>query len=111
MYLGKRTLNNPDEYERLRALDLVDKSGAVDVAFSELDGLLNKTQLASQYFGKTHAWLSQKLNGCTVLNRKKSFTEAEYHQLVAAFRDIARRLAAHADEIDAAAMETPDAND
>lgn len=105
MYLGKAKLKDQEEYERLRALDLVDKSGAVDVAFSELGGIINKSQIASQYFNKTHAWLSQKLHGCTVLNRKKSFTEAEYHQLAEAFRHIAKRLMAHADEIDAAAME------
>lgn len=86
-------------------MDMVDKIGAVDVAFTELEGLINRTQLASQYFNRTHAWLSQKLNGCTVLNRKKAFTEAEYHQLAEAFRDIARRLNIHADEIDAAPMD------
>lgn len=108
MYLGKAKLKNPEEYERLRALDLVDKSGAVDVAFSELDGIINQSQLCTQYFNRTRAWLSQKLHGCTVLNRKKSFTEAEYGQLAEAFRHIARRLNAHADEIDAAAMDEPE---
>ena len=105
MYLGKANLKNPEEYEKLRAMDLVDKSGAVDIAFTELAGLVNKSQLASQYFNKSHAWLSQKLHGCTVLNRQKSFTESEYHQLAEAFRDIAKRLLAHADEIDAADMD------
>ena len=32
-------------------------------------------------------------------------TETEYHQLADALRDIAKRLNAHADEIDAAAMD------
>lgn len=105
MYLGKAKLKDIEEYERLRALDLVDKSGAVDVAFSELGGIINKSQIASQYFNKTQAWLSQKLHGCTVLNRKKSFTEEEYHQLAESFRHIAKRLMAHANEIDAAAMD------
>lgn len=109
MYLGKREIFNPEEYENRRNACLTDKAGATEVAFSELEGLINKSQIASQYFNKTHAWLSQKLHGSTVLNRKKSFTEEEYHQLAEAFRDIARRLTAHADEIDAAAMDdTPD---
>ena len=105
MYLGKANLKDPEKYEELRKMDMVDKSGAVDVAFSELGGLINKSQLASQYFNKSQAWLSQKMHGCTVLNRQKAFTEEEYHQLAEAFRDIAKRLIAHADEIDAAPMD------
>ncbi len=107
MYLGKSNLKNPQEYERLRELDLVDKSGAVDVAFSELEGLINLSQLARQYFKRSHAWFSQKLHGCMVLNRNKSFTESEYHELAEAFRHIAIRLNAHADEIDNASMDKP----
>jgi len=106
MYLGKLKLKNPERYEEFRAMDLIDKSGAVDIAFSELGGILNKSQIAEQYFGKSQAWFSQKLHGCTVLNRAKSFTEEEYNQLSDALRDIARRLTAHADEIDAAPMDS-----
>lgn len=105
MYLGKREIFNPSQHEEDRNAVISMKAGAVWTAFVELEGLLNKTQLAEQYFKRSHAWLSQKLNGCTVLNRKKSFTEEEYHQLAEAFRDIAKRLIAHADEIDAAAMD------
>ena len=68
-------------------------------AFLELNGIINKSQLAQQYFDKSQGWLSQKLHGCTVRDRKRSFTEEEYHQLADAFRDLARRLTLHADEI------------
>ncbi len=105
MYLGKREIFDPEKYEERRKDCLSDKSGAVEVAFSELEGLINKTQLANQYFGKSQGWLSQKLNGCTLHNRKQEFNEKEYHQLAEAFRHIARRLEAHADEIDAAPIE------
>lgn len=89
-----------------RRAELVsEKMGAVWVAFNELQGIVNKSQLAKQYFGHTQGWLSQKLNGCEVCNQKRSFTEEEYHRLAEAFRDLARRLARHASEIDAAAME------
>lgn len=108
MYLGKREIFDPKENERSRNAVIGIKSGAVWNAFVELEGLINKTQFADQYFNRSHAWLSQKLNGCTLNNRKKAFTEKEYHQLAEAFRHIARRLEAHADEIDAAAMESPD---
>lgn len=103
MYLGKRELKDPENYEMLRAIDLADKQGATHVAFSELEDIVNVSALARQYFKKSPGWLFQKLNGCMVLNRKKRFTASEYVQLAEAFRDIARRLEAHADEIDNAA--------
>ena len=88
-----------------RAELVTEKMGAVWVAFNELRGLVNKSQLAKQYFGHTQGWFSQKLNGCEVCNRKYAFTEDEYHQLADAFRDLAGRLTRYADEIDAAEME------
>ncbi len=105
MYLGKREIYDKEGSEARRKELIAIKCGAVSNAFIELEGLLNKTQLADQYFKKSHAWLSQKLHGCSVLNRQKKFTEGEYHQLAEAFRDIARRLNAHADEIDNAELE------
>ena len=108
MYLGKKKLKDPEEYEKNRAIDLVDKAGAVDIAFLELGGIINKTQLAEQYFERTQGWFSQKLHGCTVLNRAQSFTEGEYARLADAFRDLARRLEAHAAEIDSMPLEAPD---
>lgn len=108
MYLGKKKLSDPEGYEARREKIISEKSGAVFTAFSELEGLLSKTQVARQYFGKSQGWFSQKLNGCTLHKRRQSFTEAEYHELAEAFRHIARRLEAHADEIDAAEMDAPD---
>ena len=108
MYLGKRKILDPQKYEERRNACIIDKIGATETAFSELEGLINNAALAKQYFGKTRAWFSQKLNGCTVLNRKKAFTEPEYRQLAEAFRHIARRLNAHADEIESAAMDEPE---
>lgn len=108
MYLGKRKIFNPELHEEHRREVIETKPGAVWNAFTELEGLINKTQLATQYFNKSQGWLSQKLNGCTLHNKKQEFNEAEYHQLAEAFRHIAARLQAHADEIDAAAMETED---
>ncbi len=84
-----------------RAQLITTRDGTVWTAFLELNGIINKSQLAQQYFDKSQGWLSQKLHGCTVCDRKREFTEEEYHQLADAFRDIARRLMRHADEIDA----------
>ena len=104
MYLGKREILNPDEYEDRRKKCIEYKPDATATAFSELEDIINKSQLAKQYFGKSQSWFSQRVNGCTVLNKSMAFKEEEYHQLAEAFRDIAKRLMAHADEIDTAKM-------
>lgn len=105
MYLGKKKLHDPAQYERDRVRNLEVKSSAVWLAFFELDSMLNKSALARQYFGRSQGWLSQKLNGCISHSVRQRFSAGEYHELAEAFRDIARRLNAHADEIDAAAMD------
>ena len=81
------------------------KSEALWLAFLELDGLINISKLARRYFHKSQSWLSQKLHGHSVCDKKRSFTEEEYHQLAESFRDIARRLNQFADAIDTAAMD------
>jgi hypothetical protein len=105
MYLGKRKIYNLAEYNERRAKCIEYKPDATATAFSELEGIINKSQLAEQYFGKSQSWLSQRLHGCEVLNKARYFNESEYHQLADALRDIAKRLIAHADEIDNAKME------
>lgn len=100
MYLGKRKFYNPELAEKHRDETLLFKEGAIFTAFLDLEGLINKTALAKQYFRKTHGWFSQKLHGVTVCDKERSFTPEESHQLAEAFRDIAKRLIAHADEID-----------
>ena len=102
MYLGKKKIFNLEEYEKRRKECLEYKVDATAVAFDELEGIVNKSQLAKQYFGKSQSWLSQRIHGCLVLNKAMAFKDKEYHQLAEAFRDIAKRLMAHADEIDAA---------
>lgn len=84
------------------------KDGAVWVAMYDLQGLLNTSAVARQYFKHTPAWFSQRLNGNAVSGKRAAFTETEYHQLAEAFRDIAKRLEVHADEIDAAALTVPE---
>ena len=105
MYLGKREILNLAEYEERRKKYIEYKPDATVTAFSELEDIINKSQLAKQYFGKSQSWFSQRVNGCTVLKKSMAFKEGEYHKLTEAFRDIAKRLIAHADEIDAAKFE------
>lgn len=91
-----------EEYNERRKKCIEYKSDATFTAFSELEDIINKSQLAKQYFEKSQSWLSQRINGCMVLNKPMSFKDEEYHKLAEAFRDIAKRLTAHADEIDVA---------
>ena len=105
MYLGKRKIVRLDEYNERRKEIVSTKGGSVWNAFTELEDLINKSALAKQYFGKSQSWFSQRLNGCTVMKKSMAFKEEEYHTLADAFRDIAKRLQAHADEIDAAKYE------
>ncbi len=93
---------NP-EYRRAEQMKV--KSEATWVAFHELDGLINISKLAKEYFHKSQSWFAQKLYGHDVCNKKREFTEAEYSQLASSFRDIARRLNEYADAIDAASIE------
>lgn len=105
MYLGKRKIQNLAEYEDRRKKCIEFKADATVTAFSELEDIINKSQIAKQYFEKSQSWFSQRIHGCTVLNKSMTFKEEEFHQLAEAFRDIAKRLQAHADEIDSAKME------
>lgn len=105
MYLGKREIFNLDEYNQRRKECIEDKAGATYTAFSELEDIVNKTQFAKVYFNKSQSWFSQRVNGSLIRKKEATFTEKEYHQLAEAFRDLAKRLQAHADEIDAAKFE------
>ncbi len=105
MYLGKRNIIQLEKYNTTRAEIIAQKSGAAWNTFTELEGLINKSALATQYFEKSSGWLSQRIHSCTVRNKKMAFKDNEYHELAEALRDIAKRLSAHADEIDNARLE------
>lgn len=106
MYQGKRKIERLGEYNERREEIVSTKCGAVWTAFVELDNLINKSALAPQYFEKSQSWFAQRVHVCTVRKKEMSFKEEEYHQLAEAFRDIAKRLQAHADEIDSAEFES-----
>ncbi len=84
------------------------KSEAVWVTFMEMRGLLNTAGVAREYFNRSPAWFTQRINGNMVFGKPASFKPEEYQRLSEALRDIAKRLERHADEIDSAAMETGD---
>lgn len=78
------------------------KSEAVWASFIELNGLLNLSKFAKQFFGKSQSWFAQKLYGLTVCNKQREFTAEEYHRISESFREIAKRLEMYADAIDSA---------
>ncbi len=63
MYLGKREIANIAKYEEQRKKSIEYKPDATVAAFSELEDIINKSQIAKQYFGKSQSWFSQRLNG------------------------------------------------
>lgn len=101
----KITFDQLCDYSYRRSKQIESKTGAVWIAFHELNGLINIAELSRSYFKKSRSWFAQKLHGNNVCCKAKSFTDVERKQLAEAFRDIAKRLQAHADEIDAAELE------
>lgn len=102
---------NKEEYNKNREINIRCKSGAVWVTVLELDGIINLSALARQYFRRSQSWLSQRIHGCTVMRKETAFKEEEYSRLAAALRDIARRLNKAADEIDSALPDSETVSD
>lgn len=72
--------------------DMLDKlEYAVDI--------LSMGKVAKEYFGKSKAWMSQKLNGTTQYGKMNSFTPSEVDILKSALKDIAAKLIAVADSL------------
>ena len=88
-----------EEYNARREGLIATKGDASYTAFSELEELISTEQLAMQYFGKPKEWLDERIDGC-VMPKDVKFSEQDFHTLAEAFRHIAERLKAHADEID-----------
>ena len=68
-----------------------------------MEEIINKAEFAQQYLGKSSEDFDKKLAGCPVGGSKTEFTAEEAKKIVESFRDIAKRLTALAEEIDAVA--------
>ena len=79
-----------------------DKSGAVWAGMLELNDTLNYSDMARTYFGKSAAWLLQRLHGYEVNGKPAQFRPEEYTVLVKALRDIADKATRAADAIEKA---------
>lgn len=106
MYLGKRNILHLDRYNEKRKDCISTKSGAVFTAFTEIEDLINMQEFAKQYFPKLGDVTEVSFDSVEILTGEH-LSQEEYHQLAEALRDIAKRLQAHADEIDSAAMDFP----
>lgn len=98
-YFGIPLLNKEEYLERRKGL-LDCKQSIVGLQFSELLGIINLTQFTKRYFNKDQSWFSQKLHNCTVLDKKRYFTEEELNTISDAFKDLANQLLTYAEEID-----------
>jgi hypothetical protein len=61
----------------------------------EADGIqeaISMTYIAKTYFGKSAAWLYQRLNGNVVNGKVARFTDKERERFADALRDLSRRL-------------------
>ena len=101
MYLGKREKWQTEESNERRKCIIATKCGATWNAFLELEGIVSEKEFAKQYLGETKKWFSDKLVNCGIASNQ-AFTEEEYTKVANSLRDIAKRLLAHADEIEAA---------
>lgn len=82
---------------------LKEKAGAAWLALFDINGLINYSELSRQYFNKSGNWLLQRLHGYTVNDKPATFKPHEYDKLIAALRDISKRLTKVADNIENAA--------
>ena len=67
----------------------------IRLQMGEVLKIVNLSYIAKKYFGKTQAWLSQRINGCTVNGKKATFNDDEIDTLNKALADIANIIGSH----------------
>ncbi len=68
---------------------------ALRLQMGEVLNIVNLSYIAKKYFGRSHSWLSQRINGCVVNGKKASFNETEIQTLNRALSDIAHIIGSH----------------
>lgn len=58
----------------------------------DIEGLLNFSAIAKDYFGKDRTWLHQRINGSVVNGKKAAFTEEEKKIFIQALHDVSARI-------------------
>lgn len=72
------------------------KNTAVRMRLGCIPEAISFSYIARTYFGKSRAWLMQKINGNVVNGRKTGFTDEEARQFRLALIDISNKLSAAA---------------
>lgn len=91
---------SPDEYadgieDVIAGLDAVISDARNEVVRRRLGATadaISFSYIARKYFGKSRAWLMQKVNGNTVNGKQASFTDEERERFRAALQDISQQL-------------------
>lgn len=89
-----------DDYEKGLDQFLDGMSNALDEAdelifrskLSDVPEYISFSYIAKNYFGKSRAWLMQKVNGNVVHGKQASFTDKERKQFREALQDISKKL-------------------
>ena len=87
-FVERHLLETEDEIE-----DLYNET--IRMQMGEVLKIVNLSYIAKKYFGKTQAWLSQRINGCTVNGKKATFNNEEIDTLNRALTDIAQIIGSH----------------
>lgn len=87
-FVERHLLETEDEIE-----DLYNET--IRMQMGEVLKIVNLSYIAKKYFGKTQAWLSQRINGCTVNGKKATFNTEEIDTLNRALTDIAQIIGSH----------------
>ena len=95
--MEKATVNIKDPKVRAYFDDVTDgKSPTVTLSADEYDlpEALSLSYIAQKYFGKSRAWLMQKVNGNRVNGRIAAFTDEERRQFREALQDLSKKMSA-----------------
>jgi hypothetical protein len=60
----------------------------------EITKALSLSYIAEKYFGKSRAWLMQKVNGNIVHGKRKTFTDSERETFREALQDLSEKMSA-----------------
>ena len=63
-------------------------------ALREVLPAISVSYIAREYFGRSRAWLTQRINGNEVNGKRATFTPEELRTMRAALRDLSGKLAA-----------------
>ncbi len=95
-------LNNLDSYLENRKELVKKKLDAFFTQYHELDGILNLSKFAKRFLDRSESWLSQRINGCMVMDKQQDFNPEEYEMIAQGFRELAKQLNQYAAELESA---------